>query len=292
MPPRSKVVSLPADLRAEVERRISAKGYGDYHGTAEWLRQQGYEISDDSLWRYGKGVERQLEQAQTAVYQASALASIGDTDKSVVITALKAVVEQKLLTKLTEGDPVDASDIRLMNAVANMIRASVFHQRLVDEIRARHQEPKPPQHKGLSEEAYYAIREILFGRPIGHKHSSAPAADGPMPGESESRSQAERDIEPEATASMPRVGNDTRIAGPMPGAAAEAGQNAGGDASAAMPGAAGSSATKAEAAGHNPAQPNSPQTGSREVKNWVWPTMILPGPKYQDDRPPKPKPDT
>jgi hypothetical protein len=155
MPPLSKVAALPADLRAEIERRMSENGYGDYGKMAEWVRQQGYHISDDSLWRNGKGVQRRLELAQMAVRQASAIARMGG-DKGLPMAALKTVVEQKVLTKLIESEQVDNTDIRLINAVANLLRASVSHQRRIDDIQARlkeakaSQQPKPPQQKGLT----------------------------------------------------------------------------------------------------------------------------------------------
>ncbi len=50
---------------------MAESGFSDYRGLAEWVRQQGYEISDDSLWRYGKGIQRQITAAQMAVHQAA-----------------------------------------------------------------------------------------------------------------------------------------------------------------------------------------------------------------------------
>jgi Protein of unknown function (DUF3486) len=49
---------LPPDIRKQVERRMLAKRFSDFEGLAEWVRQQGYDISDDSLWRYGKSLKR------------------------------------------------------------------------------------------------------------------------------------------------------------------------------------------------------------------------------------------
>ncbi len=53
MPPRSQVITmLPPHLRQEVERRLFENGFRDYEGLAQWVRGQGYNISDDSLWRH------------------------------------------------------------------------------------------------------------------------------------------------------------------------------------------------------------------------------------------------
>src|SRR5713101_7384528 len=125
MPPRSNViVTLPAHLRAEVERRMAESGFVDYRGLAEWVREQGYEISDDSLWRYGKGIQRQLTAAQMAVHQARALAEVTADNKGLLIEAIMTVVEQKVLSKLIEGEQVENSDIRLINAAANLARVA------------------------------------------------------------------------------------------------------------------------------------------------------------------------
>ena len=50
MPPRSKVITmLPPHVRQQVERRLFENGFRDYEGLLQWVRGQGYEVSDDSL---------------------------------------------------------------------------------------------------------------------------------------------------------------------------------------------------------------------------------------------------
>src|ERR1700747_1877349 len=95
MPPRSKVVSLPAEMRAEVERRMAEKGFGDYPGLAAWVRQQGYEISDDSLWRYGRAIQQQMTAVQIAEHQARALVESA-SDRATVLEAVMAMAGQKM----------------------------------------------------------------------------------------------------------------------------------------------------------------------------------------------------
>src|SRR5216683_5115546 len=175
MPPRSNViVTFPAHLRAEVERRMAESGFSDYRGLAEWVRQQGYEISDDSLWRYGKGIQRQLAAAQMAVHQARALTEATRDGGVLLIEVIMTVVEQKVLSKLIEGEQIENSDIRLLNAAANLARATVFHQRRADEVQAREKEQKAPRERGLSEETYNAIRNTLLGiDPFKQEHATA-----------------------------------------------------------------------------------------------------------------------
>src|SRR5229473_7546724 len=176
MPPQSNViVTLPAHLGTEVEQRMAENGFSDYRGLAEWVRQQGYEISDDSLWRYGKGIQRQLTAAQMAVHQARALTEATRDGGGLLIEAIMTVVEQKVLSKLIEGEQVENSDVRLLNAAANLARATVFHQRRADEVQAREKEQKAPRERGLSEEAYNAIRNTLLGiDPFQQERAMAP----------------------------------------------------------------------------------------------------------------------
>ena len=58
-------------------------------------------------------------------------------NKGFLIEAIMTVVEQKVLSKLIEGEQVENSDIRLINAAANLARATVFRQRRADEARER-----------------------------------------------------------------------------------------------------------------------------------------------------------
>ncbi len=154
---------------------MAESGFSDYRGLAEWVRQQGYEISDDSLWRYGKGIQRQITAAQMAVHQARALAEVAADNKGLLIEAIMTVVEQKVLSKLIEGEQIENSDIRLLNAAANLARATVFHQRRADEVQAREKEQKAPRERGLSEEAYNAIRNTLLGiDPFKQERATAP----------------------------------------------------------------------------------------------------------------------
>jgi uncharacterized protein with von Willebrand factor type A (vWA) domain len=51
-----------------------AKRFSDYEGLAEWVRQQGYDISDDSLWRYGKALKQEFTSVRFSLFQARLLA--------------------------------------------------------------------------------------------------------------------------------------------------------------------------------------------------------------------------
>ena len=67
------ITTLPPHIREEVERRMCAKGFSDYEGLADWVREQDYEISNDSLWRYGEPPKREFIAIKFVVRQARML---------------------------------------------------------------------------------------------------------------------------------------------------------------------------------------------------------------------------
>ncbi len=281
MPPQSNViVTLPAHLRAEVERRMAESGFSDYRGLAEWVRQQGYEISDDSLWRYGKGIQRQITAAQMAVHQARALAEVTADNKGLLIEAIMTVVEQKVLSKLIEGEQVENSDIRLLNAAANLARATVFHQRRADEVQAREKEQKAPRERGLSEEAYNAIRDTLLGT-FKQEHATAlrriPQADiesGPYRESDYLAGKPDWPAPEETEGQMEGSLSDERTAKPTESQPIEEDR------------------APTESEGSQLKTSQAPSTASTASNAWSWPKLIIPQGKEQTGLGTKPKPDT
>jgi Bacteriophage Mu, Gp27 len=129
---------LPPHIRKQVERRMLAKRFSDYEGLAEWVRQQGYDISDDSLWRYGKSLKREFTAAQFSLLQARMLAAQAPDHKGRLMQAVIQVVQQKLLSALTQEEEINHAEMpRLVHAVAELGRISFAHQRWTAEVRRR-----------------------------------------------------------------------------------------------------------------------------------------------------------
>ena len=61
MPPRSTVYRLDAAIRAELDGRIAAAGYGDYADHAAWLAEKGYALSQAAIQRYGKRLKALMD---------------------------------------------------------------------------------------------------------------------------------------------------------------------------------------------------------------------------------------
>src|SRR5438270_4949777 len=106
MPPRSQVITmLPAYLRNEIERRLFQNGFRDYEGLAKSVRDQGYNISDDSLWRYGHSLQQEINAARVSALQATALADLPEAQGAIAHTLL-TVAQQKALATLVEQEDI------------------------------------------------------------------------------------------------------------------------------------------------------------------------------------------
>jgi len=140
MPPRSKVITmLPAYIRQEVERRLFENGFRDYEGLAQWVRGQGYEISDDSLWRYGHNLQQQLTAMRLTMRLARSSGELEEDLEPLMTRALITIAQQKALATLAEKEEVTPGEL---NAIANLTRAAIAQQRWAAEAKAQ-EEPQP-----------------------------------------------------------------------------------------------------------------------------------------------------
>src|SRR5229473_6116628 len=141
MPPRSEVITMLLEyIRQEVERRLFENGFRDYQGLAQWwVRGQGYEFSDGSLWRYGRALQQQVAAAELTVRHARALAKLGGDYEGLTAKALITLAQQKALETLLEMAEVKPADL---NAVATLTRAAIAQQRWAAELKARAEQQK------------------------------------------------------------------------------------------------------------------------------------------------------
>ncbi len=140
MPPRSKVITpLPPYIRQELNRRLFENGFRDYEGLAQWVRGQGYEISDDSLWRYGRTLMEHLAATELTVRHARALAKLGEDYEGLTAKALITLAQQNALETLLEMEEVKPADL---SAVATLTRAAFAQQRWAAELKVHAEQQK------------------------------------------------------------------------------------------------------------------------------------------------------
>ena len=162
---------LPQKLRKAVEHRLIKQGFCNYESLAQWIRQQGYEISMNSLQRYGMSLARDLETTRLAAAQQRARDEALPSRSVATTESLMQLTQEKLCSALAEIDQLKQGDMsRLAHAVAHLTQAAISLQRWTDELNQRTEkseradpETKSKLHEGLSPATSRALRNALLG---------------------------------------------------------------------------------------------------------------------------------
>jgi hypothetical protein len=136
---RSKVVTLPPETQAELNRRLVAGGFRGYEELELWLRELGYQISKSSIHRYGSKLEERLDQLKRATDQAKALVSAAPDDAGDMSQAVLRLMQEKIFSALMEMevDPDSQSLGGLAKALAPLVRANIAQQKFASEVREK-----------------------------------------------------------------------------------------------------------------------------------------------------------
>ena len=139
---RSKVHSLPPELKEWLDAELVRRGFGDYVQLAADLKERGAELSKSSLQRYGSPFEQRLAQLKMASEQAKALVDSAPDDEDKLGAAVVRLTQEKIFSVLMELD-IDPRDIdvnKLFKNAAEIGKASVTQKRLSLEVRAQVEE--------------------------------------------------------------------------------------------------------------------------------------------------------
>jgi hypothetical protein len=136
---KDKIRLMPAELRAEFDRRIVEASFRGYRDLSLWLSERGYYISFTSLARYGKALDRKLEALKLATEQARIVVAATGGEDDTINEGLMRLVQGDLfrvLVELKEADP-DKVDINsLARNVASICRSSVQMRRAAEEMQS------------------------------------------------------------------------------------------------------------------------------------------------------------
>lgn len=142
MPPRSSLLQIPDEIRAELNRRLVEQGFSDYDGLVDWLNDHleahGLElrISRSALARHGQVFQEKLEAMRIATEQARAIAEASEDDEGQMNEALIRLVQTKTFEVLRDlGEGESLHKIGLM--VARLSRASVNQKKWAQEAREK-----------------------------------------------------------------------------------------------------------------------------------------------------------
>lgn len=179
MPPRSKVHSLPSEVRDELNARLIGNGFGGYEDLAGWLSSQGYSISKTALHRYGSDLQQSFEQAMADVRRSTELAKAlnqSAQDDEASLTDATVRIAQESLLRVTialreaEDDPSNAAPAlaKISRALADLGRVGIAQRKWQAEVRAKAEAVAARAEKiaskgGLSAEAVAEIRREILG---------------------------------------------------------------------------------------------------------------------------------
>lgn len=186
MAKRSKVETLPEDVRHWLERALAGNGFSEYEKLEEILREKGYAISKSAIHRYGQKIERRFAAIKASTEAARLLTEGAADDQDARSEGLIALIQTELfenivnLQEASEEDMDPAERVALLSKVAKNIatltRASVglkkFQQELRDKLAAKFKEMEEAAQadqaggtrKGsLDLETLRRVREEIYG---------------------------------------------------------------------------------------------------------------------------------
>ena len=174
---RSKVLALPAAIKAWLDRELVERGFGGYEAIVGELnaraRAAGYDItiSRSSAQRYGSAFEERIAALKLASEQAKAVVAAAPDDEGAVSEALMRLVQEKLFQLLMDHQVQPGQQVgldKLTRAIADIGRMGISHRKWLAEIRERARAAADAAEKiasrgGLSPEAIEQIRGHILG---------------------------------------------------------------------------------------------------------------------------------
>jgi hypothetical protein len=136
MPPRSKVLALPPEVKAWLDQALIENNFSQYELLSSALAERGHSIGKSALHEYGQNFEGRLAALRTASEQAKAMVAAAPDDEGAVNEALMRLVQEHLFKLLmSEGGQIDLP--KVAKAVAELGRASVVQKKWQAEVRER-----------------------------------------------------------------------------------------------------------------------------------------------------------
>ena len=178
MAKRSTVEQLPEAIRHEFERKLVENGFSDYTAIAEWLQEQGYEISRSAAHRYGQKVQRRFAAIKSSTEAARLIAEGAADEGDTRSEALMAMLQTELFDALVQIGEMPSEELNAVDRfgmmsegakkISGLISASTRLKEYQAKVKAKvaaaaEDVAKQAKKGGLSEEAAEAIRKQILG---------------------------------------------------------------------------------------------------------------------------------
>lgn len=174
MPVQSSIKRLlPAEVRAELDRRLVTSEFSNYDGLISWLNESGYRISRSALGRHAAQFERKLEAVKRATDQAAAVVKASPDEAGALGDSLTRLLQTRIFDVLVQAEEIgETGDLaKLARAVAQLGRVTVRQREWSTAVQARLEKQKRAASEtlsgvaraaGLSDQAYAQIRGALL----------------------------------------------------------------------------------------------------------------------------------
>jgi len=170
VPQRSKIITLPPQVKTELDQKLLTGKFCDYSALAGWLQDQGYDISRSAIHRYGQNFEERLASITMATEQAKAVAEAAKDDEGAMNESLIRLVQTKAFEALIDADSSESlSKMGVM--IAKLSKASVDQKKWMREMREKaktaveniEKKVAAGGNKSLDPETRRIIREEVYG---------------------------------------------------------------------------------------------------------------------------------
>lgn len=174
MPARSSILlTLPEDVRHQVDAAIIDAGFGGYSKLSRWLGARGHAISVSALQRYGAQLRREvapeIQRLRVSCARTTMLRATLAEHGVELPDALAVILQEQIHQAVEEGADAERlggleraartlhTTVRTQEAMASERRAAA--ERAEREAKGR----RDPKRRGLSPEGQRAIRDAIEG---------------------------------------------------------------------------------------------------------------------------------
>jgi hypothetical protein len=171
MPRRSKILTLPAEVKKWLDGALIEGNFSGYELLAAELKLRGHDISKSGLHRYGSSFDERLRALKIVTEQAKAVVLAAPDEEDAVTEALVRLTQEKLFSVVMDlnVDPEKVNLSSITRSIAELARSSVGQKKWASEARAKAMNDaasvavKEVKNAGLSDETAEFIRKKILG---------------------------------------------------------------------------------------------------------------------------------
>lgn len=176
MAKRSKISTLPAEVRSWLDKALAEGNFSGYDQLEKLLTEKGFTIGKSSIHRYGQQLEQKLAAVKASTEAARAIAESAPDDADLRSAAVMSLVQTDLFNTMIAlqeaqfADPVDRIKLlaKAAEPIAKLSRAAVNQKKWESEVKAKIEAAADAAERiakkgGLSAASVAEIRKSILG---------------------------------------------------------------------------------------------------------------------------------